>query len=85
MDLEEIKKNAEVFAARLAPLENNKQENEQKKEELLARKEEIEQELVRMRKKRYTGTDDDVAEDIVEELYRELLQVEKQIKELSGI
>ena len=84
MDLEEIKKNAEMFAARLTPVENTKQESEKEKEELLARKEEIEQELKRMRKKRYTGTDDDVAEDIVEELYRELLQVEKQIKELSG-
>ena len=79
MDIEEIKKNAEAFAARLAPQAQTAKSEEQEKEELLARKAEIEKELARMRKKRYTGTDDDVAEDIVEELYRELLEVEKAL------
>lgn len=83
MDLEEIKKNADAFAARLVPQTQQDKINEQEKEELLARKEEIEKDLVRMRKKRYIGTDDDVAEDIVEELYRELLTVEKQLANLD--
>ena len=83
MNIEEIRANAAAFAARLVPQTNEEKSLEQEKEELVARKAEIEKELVRMRKKRYNGTDDDVAEDIVEELYRELLQVEAKLEALK--
>lgn len=55
--------------------------NNKRKKELLARKAEIESEFVRMRKRRYAGMDDDRAEDIVEDLYRELLEIEKELKQ----
>ena len=46
---------------------------------LIDRQEEINKEIARIRQKRYRGMDDDIAEDIMEELYRELLDVEKQL------
>lgn len=46
---------------------------------LIDRQEEINKEIARIRQKRYRGMDDDIAEDIIEELYRELLDVEKQL------
>ena len=52
------------------------------KEELQKQKNEIEKELARIRQKRYLGIDDDIAEDITEELYRELLIIEKEINTL---
>ncbi len=47
------------------------------KEKLIARKKEIEFKIEQMRKRRLIGMDDDFAEDIVEDLYRELLEIEK--------
>ena len=47
------------------------------KEKLIARKKEIEFRIEQMRKRRLIGMDDDFAEDIVEDLYRELLEIEK--------
>lgn len=47
------------------------------KEKLIARKKEIEFKIEQMRKRRLIGMDDDFAEDIVENLYRELLEIEK--------
>ena len=83
MNIEDIKKNAEAFAARLAPQEEqNQQLSEEEIAALLERKAEIEKEFKRMRKRRYDGMDDDRAEDIVEDLYRELLEIEKK---LAGI
>ena len=46
-------------------------------EELKLRRNCLLDKIAHMRKRRYMGMDDDVAEDIVEELYRELLIVEK--------
>ena len=46
-------------------------------EELKLRRKYLLNKIAHMRKRRYMGMDDDVAEDIVEELYRELLVVEK--------
>ena len=36
-----------------------------------------------LRKRRHIGMDDDRAEDIVEEYYRDLLSVEREIEELK--
>ena len=52
-------------------------------EKLYAKKRELEQELKAMRARRHNGMDDDRAEDIVEEIYRDLLDVEKEIKKLE--
>ena len=52
------------------------------KEELQQQKNNIEKELARIRQKRYLGMDDDIAEDITEELYRELLTIEKELDSL---
>ena len=52
------------------------------KEVLQQQKNDIEKELARIRQKRYLGMDDDIAEDITEELYRELLTIEKEINTL---
>ena len=52
------------------------------KEVLQQQKNNIEKELARIRQKRYLGMDDDIAEDITEELYRELLTIEKEINTL---
>jgi hypothetical protein len=37
-----------------------------------------------MRHKRHVGTDDDRAEDFMEEYYRELLEVEKELEWLKN-
>ena len=52
------------------------------KEYLQKQKKDIENELARIRQKRYLGMDDDIAEDITEELYRELLIIEKELDNL---
>ena len=52
------------------------------KEVLQQQKNDIEKELARIRQKRYLGMDDDIAEDITEELYRELLTIEKELDSL---
>lgn len=52
------------------------------KEVLQQQKNNIEKELARIRQKRYLGMDDDIAEDITEELYRELLTIEKELDSL---
>lgn len=82
MNIDEIKANAEAFAARLVPQEQKKELTEEERKALLERKAEIEKEFKRMRARRYDGMDDDRAEDIVEDLYRELLEIEKK---LAGI
>lgn len=52
-------------------------------ERLCAKKRELEDELRTMRTRRHNGMDDDRAEDIVEEIYRDILGIEKQIKILE--
>ena len=52
-------------------------------ERLCAKKRELEDELRTMRTRRHNGMDDDRAEDIVEEIYRDILDIEKQIKILE--
>lgn len=54
-------------------------EKEQRIEELKLSKVQLENDLREMRKRRHMGMDDDRAEDIVEELYRELLDVEAEL------
>ena len=57
-------------------------EKEQRIEELKLSKVQLENDLREMRKRRHMGMDDDRAEDIVEELYRELLDVEAELSYL---
>lgn len=57
-------------------------EKEQRIEELKLSKVQLENDLREMRKRRHMGMDDDRAEDIVEELYRELLDVEAELEYL---
>lgn len=57
-------------------------EKEQRIEELKLSKVQLENDLREMRKRRHMGMDDDRAEDIVEELYRELLDVEAELNYL---
>lgn len=57
-------------------------EKEQRIEELKLSKIQLENDLREMRKRRHMGMDDDRAEDIVEELYRELLDVEAELNYL---
>ena len=52
-------------------------------EELEKEHSQIEVWIQELRKKRHTGMDDDRAEDIVEEYYRDLLSVEREIEELK--
>ena len=56
---------------------------EEELEMLIAKKKELEEELRNMRTRRHNGMDDDRAEDIVEEIYRDILDIEKQIKILE--
>ncbi len=55
-------------------------EIEEELRRLGAQKKELEEELKTMRARRHNGMDDDRAEDIVEEIYRDLLAVEKEIE-----
>lgn len=59
-------------------------EEEQRKQELLKEKVQLEQLLQEMRHKRHVGTDDDRAEDFMEEYYRELLEVERELEYLKN-
>lgn len=55
-------------------------EIEEELRRLGSQKKELEEELKTMRARRHNGMDDDRAEDIVEEIYRDLLAVEKEIE-----
>lgn len=79
MNIDEIKAYAAKNAQNFIFSQEQPEIKDNKREELLAQKAFLEKELKRMRKRRYTGMDDDRAEDIVEELYRELLEVEKEL------
>lgn len=58
--------------------------NEERIKELEQEKKQLEQLLRDMRHKRHVGTDDDRAEDFMEEYYRELLEVEKELEWLKN-
>ena len=51
--------------------------------ELVLQKKQLEELIQELRKKRHYGMDDDRAEDIVEEYYRELLEVERELEFLK--
>lgn len=55
----------------------------QKEKELLAQKKQLEELMQAMRRKRHMGTDDDRAEDFMEDYYRELLEVERELENLK--
>ena len=55
----------------------------QKEKELLAQKKQLEELMQAMRRKRHMGTDDDRAEDFMEDYYRELLEVERELETLK--
>ncbi len=52
-------------------------------EELEKEHSQIEVWIQELRKKRHTGMDDDRAEDIVEEYYRDLLRIERELDVLK--
>lgn len=58
-------------------------DNVQKEKELLAQKKQLEELMQAMRRKRHMGTDDDRAEDFMEDYYRELLEVERELENLK--
>lgn len=78
MNIDEIRARGESLFS--GGWEEPKDEEEMTTSQLVARKAQIEKELVRIRHRRYDGMDDDRAEDIVEDLYRELLDIERKIK-----
>ena len=55
-----------------------------REQELLLQKKQLEGLLQEMRRKRHLGTDDDRAEDFMEEYYRDLLDVEKELDLLKN-
>ena len=57
--------------------------NQSRIKELLLQKKQLEELIQELRKKRHYGMDDDRAEDIVEEYYRELLEVERELEFLK--
>ncbi len=59
-------------------------EKEMRIEELKLQKIQLENDLRDMRKRRHMGMDDDRAEDIVEEIYRDLLDVEAELDYLQN-
>ncbi|MBP3631324.1 MAG: hypothetical protein J6J23_07610 [Clostridia bacterium] len=59
-------------------------DNQTRIKELLLQKKQLEELIQEMRKKRHYGMDDDRAEDIVEEYYRELLEVERELEFLKN-
>ena len=54
-----------------------------REQELLLQKKQLEGLLQEMRRKRHLGTDDDRAEDFMEEYYRDLLEVERELENLK--
>ncbi len=62
---------------------DNTVDNQTRIKDLLLQKKQLEELIQEMRKKRHYGMDDDRAEDIVEEYYRELLEVERELEFLK--
>ena len=61
----------------------SKEDKIRRLQELNAQHSELEMLIQDLRKRRHIGMDDDRAEDIVEEYYRDLLSVEREIEELK--
>lgn len=51
----------------------------------MLQKKQLEKMMQDMRRKRHQGTDDDRAEDFMEDYYRELLDVERELDRLKNI
>lgn len=62
---------------------NNNTETQSRIEELEREHTELEELIQELRHKRHEGMDDDRAEDVVEEYYRELLAIEKELDVLK--
>ena len=62
----------------------NFMDKEAREQELLLQKKQLEDLLQQMRRKRHCGTDDDRAEDFMEEYYRDLLEVERELDLLKN-
>ena len=62
----------------------NFMDKEARAQELLLQKKQLEDLLQQMRRKRHSGTDDDRAEDFMEEYYRDLLEVERELDLLKN-
>ncbi len=62
---------------------SNSNNNLQKKNELQIEKIQLEHAIQELRRKRHSGMDDDRAEDIVEDYYRQLLAIEKELNNLK--
>ncbi len=60
------------------------QSKEARVQELTLQKKQLEELLQEMRRKRHSGTDDDRAEDFMEEYYRDLLEVERELDLLKN-
>lgn len=61
----------------------NSEDSLQKEKSLLLEKKQLEDLIQQMRRKRHLGTDDDRAEDFMEEYYRDLLEVERELENLK--